>query len=448
MLVVAASIAAATSYSTIYTNLNISVIIIGCVALAALTALRLVPRAPSRASIVVGLLIALSPQVWWPPSGNVELGRLFRLATALGMLAGVLLIAAMLVARRRWGLATAALGSMAAAVVLVIQASGHPAIDVWIILQQSTRALLHGANPYELSFSGVPAGQTDDCFNYLPFTFLAAVPGRVLLGDVRYAEAAVLLGGVGMLVAAIHHRVALARPPAGGAATLAVPLAVMALGLPGMLRVTQQSWNESMILGCLAAAAALVLWGRAWLAVVPLGLALATKQHVVLVLPLWALFRGFGPRRALAAAGLGAAICLPWLLASPNRFYGCTVRFFLDLPARQDSLSVWKFMPGGTQTLVVLALTAGGYLLAWRLLDGSLSSLVLGSGLLFVAFDLANKQSFENQWLLACQLLVLGLACRAAEHAGAGPVPAAEPAPPPTDRRHRPAFRPEGADVP
>jgi hypothetical protein len=470
VLVVAASIAAATSYSTIYTNFNISVIVVGCVALAALAALRLVPRAPSRVSIVAGSLIALVPQVWWPPSGNVELGRLFRLATGLGMLAGVLLIVAMLVARRRWGLAMLALGSMAAAVVLVIQASGHPAIDVWIILQQSTRALLHGANPYELSFSGVPAGQTNDCFNYLPFTFLAAVPGRVLLGDVRYAEAAVLLGGVGMLVAAIHRRVATARPPAGGAspvagpkagavgsaggaatggaATLAVPLAVMALSLPGVLRVAQQSWNESMILGCLAAAAALVLWDRAWLAVVPLGLALATKQHVVLVLPLWALFRGFGPRRALAAAGLGAAICLPWLLASPNRFYGCTVRFFIDLPARQDSLSVWKFMPGGAQTLVVLALTAGGYVLAWRLLDGSLSSLMLGSGLLFAAFDLANKQSFENQWLLACQLLVLGLACGAAEHAGARRAPAAEPAPPPADRRHRPAFRPEGADVP
>jgi hypothetical protein len=456
-LVVAASIAAATSYSTIYTNLNISVIIIGCLAIGTLTALRLVPRAPSRASIVVALLIGLVPQVRWPPSGNVELGRLFGLAIVLGMLASVLLIAAMLVARGRWGLGILAFGAISAAVVLIVQASGHPAIDVWIILQQSARALLHGANPYELSFSGVPAGQTSDCFNYLPFTFLAAVPGRALFGDVRYAEAAVLLGGMGMLVGAVHHRTAgpalrpagaPATPPAaGGPATLAVPLVVMALCLPGMLRVAQQSWNESMVLGCLAAAAALVLWGRAWLAVVPLGLALATKQHVTLVLPLWALWRGFGPRRALAAAGLGAAICLPWLLSSPNRFYGCTVRFFLDLPARQDSLSVWKFIPGGLQTLVVLALTAGGYVLAYRLLDGSVSSLVFGSGLLFAAFDLANKQSFENQWLLACQLLVLGLACAAAER-GVERVPSADQASPATRPPRRSAFRHEGADVP
>jgi hypothetical protein len=445
---VAASIAAATSYSTIYTNLNISVIVIGCLLLAMLTALRLVPRTPSAAAIGLAALIGLIPQVWWPPSGNVELGRLFHLATALGMVAGALLVAAVLVARRRRGLGMLAFGAMAAAVVLIVQSSGHPAIDVWIILQQSTRALLHGANPYELSFSGVPAGQTSDCFNYLPFTFLAAVPGRVLLGDVRYAELAVLLGGMGMLVAAVHHRGAGRAWRSVGPGTLAVPLVVMALYLPGMLRVAQQSWNESMILGCLAASVALVLWGRAWAAVVPLGLALATKQHVVLVLPLWALWRSFGPRRALAAAGLGAAICLPWLAAGPSRFYGCTVRFFIDLPARQDSLSVWKFIPGGgLQTLVVLALVAGGYVLAWRLLDGSVSSLVFGSGLLFAAFDLANKQSFENQWLLACQLLVLGLACRAAER-GAELASAADQAAPPADAPHRPAFRHEGADVP
>jgi hypothetical protein len=65
---------------------------------------------------------------------------------------------------------------------------------------------------------------------------------------------------------------------------------------------------------------------------------------------------------------------------------------------------------------------------------------VFGCGLLFAAFDLANKQSFENQWVLACQLLVLGLACRAAE--------AARVAPPPTGAERRPAPRPEGADVP
>jgi hypothetical protein len=293
--------------------------------------------------------------------------------------------------------------------VLVVQASARPAIDVWVIFQQATRGMLMGRNPYEMAFTGVPAGQTDDCFNYLPFTLLASLPGRVVLGDVRYGELFVLLAGTAMLIWAVR------RAGPAERASFAMLLVVMAVSLPGTLRIAQQAWNESVILGCLFAAVALLLSDRAGLAVVPLAFALATKQHVALILPLWALWPSFGWRRALSAAALAAGICLPWLLANPGRFYGCTVRFFLDLPARPDSISLWRFLPTALQIPAVLALTLAAYLLAHRFLDRSIASLVLGSGLVFAAFDLANKQSFENQWLLACQLLVAGLACRAAE---------------------------------
>jgi hypothetical protein len=409
-LIVAAAIAAATSYTTIYTDFNIVVVVAGCAVLGALVVLRRTPQVPSRAALCVALLIGLVPQWWRPPIGNVDRGPLFPLATGLGMLASVLLIAgAVVVVRRRWLLGALAYLSMSAAATLVVQASARPAIDVWIIFQQATRGLLAGRNPYEMTFSGVPAGQTDDCFNYLPFTFLAALPGRVAFGDVRYGELLVLLAGSGMLVWVAWR----ARP--AERAGLGMLLVLLAVSLPGILRITQQAWNESVVLGCLFAAVALLLTDRAGLAVVPLALALATKQHVVLVLPLWALWPSFGWRRALTSGALAAAICLPWLLANPGRFYGCTVQFFLDLPARPDSISLWRFVPTAVQIPVVLALTLVAYLLAHRFLDRSTASLVLGCGLVFLAFDLANKQSFENQWLLASQLVVVALACRAIE---------------------------------
>jgi hypothetical protein len=418
-LLVAAAIAAATSYTTIYTDFNIAVVVAGCAALAVLTVLRRTPQVPSAVALCLALLIGLIPQWWRPPIGNVDRGPLFPLATALGMLAGVLLLVGAVVAARRWLFGALAYLTTAAAVVLVVQASARPAIDVWVIFQQSTRGLLEGRNPYEMAFSGVPPGQTDDCFNYLPFTFLASLPGRVAFGDVRYGELLVLLAGSALLVWVVHR----ARPAEG--ASLALLLVVMAVCLPGTLRITQQAWNESVVLGCLLAAVALLLSDRASLAVIPLGLALATKQHVVLVLPLWALWPSFGWRRALTSGALAAGICLPWLLANPGRFYGCTVRFFLDLPARPDSISLWRFLPPVAQIPAVLALTVGGYLLAFRFLDRSAASLVLGCGLVFAAFDLANKQTFENQWLLACQLLVVGLACRAVERPAPRPVPPA-----------------------
>jgi hypothetical protein len=418
-LLVAAAIAAATSYTTIYTDFNIAVVVAGCAALTVLVVLRRTPQVPSAAALCLALLIGLIPQWWRPPIGNVDRGPLFPLATGLGMLASVLLLVGAVVAARRWLFGALAYLTTAAAAVLVVQASARPAIDVWIIFQQSTRGLLEGRNPYQMTFSGVPPGQTDDCFNYLPFTFLASLPGRVAFGDVRYGELLVLLAGSALLVWVVHR----ARPAEG--ASMALLLVVMALSLPGTLRITQQAWNESVVLGCLLAAVALLLSDRANLAVIPLGLALATKQHVVLVLPLWALWPSFGWRRALFSGALAAGICLPWLLANPGRFYGCTVRFFVDLPARPDSISLWRFLPPAAQIPAVLALMVGGYLLAYRFLDRSTASLVLGCGLVFAAFDLANKQTFENQWLLACQLLVVGLACRAVRRPAPRPVPPA-----------------------
>jgi hypothetical protein len=451
---VAAAIAAATSYTTIYTDFNVVVVVAGCILLCVLTVLRLTPQVPSKASLCLALLIGLIPQWWRPPIGNVDRGALFPVATGLGMLASILLIVgALVVAHRRWLLGALAFLSASAAATLVVQASARPAIDVWIILQQSTRGLLEGRNPYQMFFSGIPAGQTDDCFNYLPFTLLASLPGRVALGDVRYGELLVLLAGSAMLIWVIHRagRAQGGTRSAGRAerASFALLLLVMTVSLPGTLRITQQAWNESIVLGCLLAAIALLLSDRAWLAVVPLALALATKQHVVLILPLWALWPSFGWRRALAAGALAAGICLPWLLANPSRFYGCTVQFFLDLPARPDSISVWKFLPDAARIPAVVALTAGAYLVVLRFLDRSIASLVLGSGLVFVAFDLANKQSFENQWLLACQLLVAGLACRAVEQHTRQPFPPDElPSPPSGTRPIAGAHDPEGLDCP
>jgi hypothetical protein len=76
-------------------------------------------------------------------------------------------------------------------------------------------ALLHGANPYAMSFTGGPAGQTSDCFNYLPFTLLATLSGRIAFGDVRYAELLVLFAGVAMLLSGLSCGTAGATTPGG-----------------------------------------------------------------------------------------------------------------------------------------------------------------------------------------------------------------------------------------
>lgn len=407
---------------------------------------------PRPAAVGLAVLVSLRYQLYEPPHKNAI--HTWLLWAGVAVSAAVTLLAVALPAvRTRWRLPLAGgvLGGTALAYGLVVAGSPRALIDVWAILQGAAEGFWHGQNPYTMVFDGVPPGQVNDCFNYLPVTFLAPAPARLLFGDVRYAEAAVMFAGVAALawrarsagIQPVRVRPAGAQPagtqpagtqPAGvpssearssrgqsAAARVALPLALLVGLLPGALHDVQQAWNEMLLVGLLVGAALLADRGQpsgparaSWWAVACVAVALATKQHVVVLLPLLAFWPAFGWRRMLAAAAGGAALCLPWYLWNPQRFTGCTVSFFLDLPARADSLSVWQWLPAGVGTpLLVLAATIG-YALALTRLPRDGAGLLVGWGLVLGCWDLVNKQSFLNQWLLVAQLVVAGLALAAA----------------------------------
>lgn len=425
LLLAVAGLASAVSWSTIYTGFNALMIVATVSVVAVLTVLRKALVPPHRLTIVAAVAITLIPQIWRPPNGNVVKTALFPWAIGIGVVASLLLIlAAAGPARWRVRLAVGSMVTMAASCIALIIASPIAEVDVWVIFQQATTGLLHGLNPYEQYFTGVPAGQTADCFNYLPATFLIAAPTRWFLGDVRYGEFAVLAVGYAALAVVTWRRArsaALAQPatvangsnPAATAGLMMILFAA-AFVLPGTLRVVHQAWNESIVLGCLLVCAALLVTRRANWAIIPLAIALATKQHVALVLPLFALWPQFGWRRTLIAIGGAVTIALPWVLANFGRFYQCTVDFFIELPARTDSLSLWRFIPQDLQTVAVLVLLAAGYVLVYLRVERSITGLVFGCAVVMMAFDIANKQSFENQWWLAAALVVVALGLRSA----------------------------------
>ncbi|HSV65135.1 MAG TPA: hypothetical protein VLJ59_04385 [Mycobacteriales bacterium] len=361
---------------------------------------------PHPVSVGLALLVAAGYQLYEPPHKNAVVTAW--LWAGVWVSAAVTVLAVGLLALRgRWRgrLAGGLLGGLGLAYGLVIVGSPRALIDVWAILQGAALGFWHGLNPYQMTFDGVPPGQVNDCFNYLPVTFLAPAPARLLVGDVRYAEAAVLFAGV----AALAWRAYRVRT----AGSVALPLALLVGLLAGTLHDVQQAWNETLLVGLLVGAAVLADRGRTWWAVACVAVALATKQHVVVLLPLLALWPAFGWRRMVAAGLGGAALCLPWLLWDPPRFTGCTVGFFLHLPARADSLSVWQWLPVGLGTPILLLTAATAYALAATRLPRDGAGLLLGWGLVLGGWDLINKQSFLNQWLLVAQLVVAGLALAA-----------------------------------
>jgi hypothetical protein len=275
-----------------------------------------------------------------------------------------------------------------------------PNIDVWVIFQQSADGLLHGLNPYNMSFTGVPAGQTSDCFNYLPVTFLATAPSKWLFGDVRWVEGACLLGAGALLTRQVVRR--------GGGRGQVLLAALVAL-TPGSLMMVQQAWNEPILLLGLVASAVLMERGRWNWAMVPFGLALATKQHLVLLLPLLLFWPKFGWRRVLGTVGIAAAVSLPWFVINPARFTQCTASFFLGEQAPPKALSIWRILPAPVQMpLLIVGLVLAFGIALWRS-PRTPAGFLVSAGTVFVVFDLLNKQTFVNQWWLAATLLVSGI---------------------------------------
>ena len=281
--------------------------------------------------------------------------------------------------------------------VATIRASPRPTIDVWYLVQHASDCVLRGCDPYTLTTPQAPGLR--DGFPYLPMTAVLLAPFRLLLHDVRYGEA------LAIVVAAVLLR------RCGTRTTLR--LSPLLLCVPGLFFQVEQAWTESLLLGLLVAAAAASLRGwqlsGRWVASgVLLGLALATKQHMWLLVPVAAVT--LGARTTGVAALTGALAMLPWFVANPSAMWHRTVTDFVDIAPRADALTYWLHEPAGARTVLAALVLAFAYPLVWLGCRGVPHRFLLGAGVVLAGFDLMNKQSFYNQWVLVTWLLVAAAA--------------------------------------
>jgi hypothetical protein len=359
-------------------------------------------RPPTWAVVLGGLLGTAAVAVAPPVQYVIANDRLLIGVLVLAVASAVPVLLPLVRPEFAGWVAGAGLAAAAGGFALVIVGS-TPVIDVWELLQGAGHGLAGGSNPYELTFPGSPPGQVRDCFTYLPATMLLTAPGVWLGGDARWAEL-VLLVATGVLLC-WHLR-------ARGGTPLA--LALLMVILPASGYMVQQSWTETVVLPALVGTAVLVdhgliKRGRAGWAAVAFGVALASKQHVVLLVPLLLLCR-FRPRELAVTAGTAAVLTLPWLLANPTRFLRCTVTLFVNAPPRTDSFSLWLLVPQPARLPVLVVALLAGYLLAWRYCPRTGAGFLVGCAVVLSTFGLLNKQTFLNQWWLVGALIVAGLA--------------------------------------
>jgi hypothetical protein len=283
------------------------------------------------------------------------------------------------------------------------------AIDVQVFLHDGAVALLHGHNPYSMTFPNIyPSrlaglfygpgvvvdGRVAYGFPYLPISLMVAIPGQ-LLGDVRYSQL------IAMLVTAVVLR-RLASDRVGRAA------AVLGVAAPVAIPLLDGAWTEPTIVALLACLVlALEQRRHAFLAVL-LGLFLVSKQYVAVALPiLWLIRQHLTRRVILTGIGVAAAVTLPFVLADPAAFWRAIVEFQLVQPFRADSTSLlvssvntfgwpppWTYgmlpLVGGGVTATALALRA----------PRTPAALAAGVGLTLLVTILLSKQAFMNYYFL------------------------------------------------
>lgn len=324
--------------------------------------------------------------------------------------------AALLVPGRRGRVVAAAAavaGAMAYAATSIVVVPA-PRIDVWVTLQQASDGLGRGQDFYAMTWHGSPGIQ--DAFTYLPWTAVLLAPGRWLFGDVRWALLGYLVVAL-VCIALLAPRTA-AKPRHATSALSLGAVTLLALA-PGAVTQAEQAWTEPLLLACIAAWALLVQRGHGWWAVLPLALGCASKQHLVVLLPVLACWPAFGWRRSAATGALAGGLVLPWFLVSPADFWHDTVSLLVSFhPIR--FANTW-FIAARTELdwtppfwltgLVVLAvLVVACVTVARRRPD--LAELLGWLALVLLTANLVNKQAFYNQYWLVGGLVAAALAAQ------------------------------------
>lgn len=296
--------------------------------------------------IVFGLFLSYSDQLIYPVGQQYEL-RLHSLVRFVAPL-GALLLLALRFQKRPAGRAGAylALAGIVGLLVwvrwLVLWASPQPHIDVWTSSVDAVKYFLDGRNPYTQQYRDIYGGAYDyiPSFPYLPgYLFWATGFAAIFRGDhdVRISLVVAELITSGLLFGLLRS-LKVERLPA----LIAVALW---LAWPIDLFVLEQAWIDPLLLMAFAGAA-WALSARRWaLAGLAFGFACGVKQYaapgVLLALPyVWRLGGKKGLQRfALAGVGVVAALLLPFLIASPERFIKYALFSWADALPRLDSMS-------------------------------------------------------------------------------------------------------------
>jgi hypothetical protein len=340
----------------------------------------------------------LSPEL--PPRARVLMTVWFPLALILGAAGSILLLRS----QRRVLAAIVLAASLIMCGALVIVTSEEPVIDVLMAHQAAADAVASGMSPYnpevvvEDTSPYAPSGHGIVGYPYPPLTAYSYVLGEWVFGDARWLSL-LLLAATAALFAFMWG------------SPIPKPASVLLATLPGWPIVLFLGFTEPLTI--LLLCACLITWDKEpWIATVAGGLAIASKQYMLVVAPLLLVYAyRREPKRALVMTLAGIATVAPFAIADWNDMVRSTFTNLAELPIRPDGSSIQGLLLNlGSEIEIPLWLSLGfplciSLILAFK--ARSRREVALGACIALTSFFLLGSQAFINYWFLVACVAVL-----------------------------------------
>ncbi len=397
------------------------------------------------APIVLLLLLIQSLLACWIPSGLMESTpeEEFRFAGVAAVITALAIVGCIILNRRHRRKAMLAILLTTTAGLFGLnawmQSARPPAMDVWFFHHDADAALVHGENPYAITYlNTLNYDGLDDSpyyslevqkngrllfgYPYPPLCLLMVLPGELLFHDARFALVACYLAAA-VLIALMDRGSGVAI--CAGASLMLSPCAYA---------VYRAAWTEPEMMLLLAWIAWCGLRKSPWLPVA-LGLFLAVKQYCPIFAPLVFLLL---PRpmewrtsaRFLAIIAITACvITLPLALWDWRAFWNSTVHIQMIQPFRYDSFSFLAMyansLPQGSappQSWIAFVAAMAVELVLLSKLPRNIAGFTLGVGVTMMAFLFLNRQSFLNYHTFGAAALLIAAATFERQYARAAQV--------------------------
>jgi len=300
---------------------------------------------------------------------------------------------------------------------LMLRSNSSPFMDVFVFQRDACSSLLNGVNPYTITYPNIYAGPGSFVYDpalvrgdrllfgfpYMPLTLWFDLVGFVL-GDYRIANL--------IAIALAATWIAGARP-----SILSALAALLLLGASRSFFILRNGWTEPLTVVLLAAtlvAAARTKRALPYL----LGLLLASKQYMILAMPLLPLLVDWRDWRFhVKVIATAAIVTLPLALWNFRAFWNNAVLLQFRQPFRDDALSFAALLARlgfpRLHTIVPLLFALIVASVCVKRLPRSPHSFVLAFALTFLTFFALNKQAFANYYFLVIAALCCAISTAA-----------------------------------